>query len=1834
MPDNPFNLDLSLLKEPDKSNIFSQDTGPYTSNPIAPNPFNLDMSRLREPDAIGTSKSNTYSPRYDLNLMDEKVASIQQRAEYITTDESPPRGVLSNLGRGLAEGLLGPLYDAPGPGEAATFSEELSYTLGTIGGSIPSFVLLSSITGGAGTPVAGARTASAVYQLSKLGRTARKINKTTKRLTQLKKAKDWKKKASIANEVAQLEKQKTSLKTTHNITRGAYDKLLDDFKREQIEKGVTGKALDNMLRKASFPQASGLLGRRKAYQEMIYSIGKKSPAKANYVNHLANNIATFGIHGLLMTDGGIEERLSSLDESAISALVFATAGIPRFTGMKGAKALEPAGVMLAGMGSDLGRSDMDWEQRFVSGLSLVGFHYAAQGLSNIGVKERQVQALVDLGYPMEKALTLVEYRNNGIMLNKFRDTLKKRGTKFLETADKNKMITVIRHIKGDKDNPERILYLDESNNTFGEVRGKNAWKKFSKKYEKFDPKNETLIDDAIKAGDPIPKGPSAEEVKASKSHKKKAGMFTRIMNRTRGFEVEEVFRVKNPKTGEQRWISKKEWEKPEYKKWESNDPKNKLTPEMKLENQKRVDNEINKIEEGILDLTIERDLIKDRHQELREMSPEQIGQLMREGGSQRYGEYNFGQGWTSLLTLKTIRKDLKSQRNLLARRKKTRDADINYWNSVSESYDLKTNRFLGTRYRPKLFTSTTGKRRTFYDIDNYGNPQDYVFKTQGEVNTWGQHNWAGKGANKVLETKRGFHLNEMEKLSGGKDYKGWVNEQNRLKGDFRSAGVDKKGRVDVINAFYPEAKGEMGNLSGEKIRRIRNVMVDRGPREWYERNYHHLPPEGFRGKVSVKWDKFQRATNRFLLPFSTYVEMLGSRISEHVSGITREHSLIRAAVAGKFTELQRDIAKVAGVPGREIARKMYPFLDEKYHFLQDAGWKKTLQNKQIETPDGTKTNAFDYILNRHRQVMDEVAKEMIANGVWVKDGSRGGKTTPFIEPVDTAGNKVKLVDPYKDPALFQAQVSSFIRWAAGERENVVVGRYKNGNEKVRNVNRKESSNHYKPEYMRRQVSEDFLNMIYFDADDGVLKSAWANRIAKSMVKKDKDIKNLRVKDELGNMVPATQRQKLEAAKAKWNEISNYIDPNGLVGQPWVRTAELDPYFFFSKKPDGRYVMLDIESPTNAKGELFKKGDMVEVDGKKVKIDRVISTYETDYAKSLRQYANGISHAIASYGSYSSKYGLEAWTDKTIKRGDIESYLSHINERIEEAHGTDYKNWINKGMRRQTFGEKREGILGKVADVGESVARFTAVAGLSSPTSGIKNLFLGNVQNSTVFTRRELIRGLGDTFGDYQGARNWADRIGASYTGAYELFFEPTIGTPQGLVHKLGLTGFMKPTEIFNRVVSSAIAPHALRGHVANLADMSVPHMTGVSKNTSLRILSDVFQFKDGQIADMIRRAKRQKDKGIEIDDLMFESHEMIKARQQAHIVTQGSPDLPYVPLWASEAWAKPLTLFYRIAYRITDTTARNVIKPILTNGNIAPAMKYIAGAGVTGATLYSMYDLLFDEERMNRFKGNDSIGPYLSMFIKAEGLGLLSNTFDDYGGIVDSYKPALYRNLQTIASNTWAIAEGKKTVPQAFGDTAKEVYALYNASMRTYENITNNTRKRMIESRRRQGQFMDTYHAKDPIDIDYDDALTTRTPYYRDVTTKFWLDDDEVEVKGKSYWVAVMSVRDHLIQDGYNHYVAEKEAKKRVDTAVSGQRPMPSSWRERKKGQKASYKKEYYSELTKKELPWLPLGMLYETGAEIIREEEELDKVYKNRLREFKAAARKYKNKYYYTWEQ
>ena len=174
MPRDPLALDYSLFGKTATKDPLALDVSLFPKSQNVSDPLALDYSLFNQDD------SNAYSPRYDSDQLDDMFARIQERSKNIELEPSPPKGVLSSLGRGLAEGLLGPLYDAPGPGESATFQEELSYSLGQIGGSVPMFLGLSAVTGGAGVPAAGVRTVSAITKLRKLGRTSSKLNKESK----------------------------------------------------------------------------------------------------------------------------------------------------------------------------------------------------------------------------------------------------------------------------------------------------------------------------------------------------------------------------------------------------------------------------------------------------------------------------------------------------------------------------------------------------------------------------------------------------------------------------------------------------------------------------------------------------------------------------------------------------------------------------------------------------------------------------------------------------------------------------------------------------------------------------------------------------------------------------------------------------------------------------------------------------------------------------------------------------------------------------------------------------------------------------------------------------------------------------------------------------------------------------------------------------------------------------------------------------------------------------------------------------------------------------------------------------------------------------------------------------------------------------------------------------------------------------------------------------------------------------------------------------------------------------------------------------------------------
>ena len=416
-------------------------------------------------------------------------------------------------------------------------------------------------------------------------------------------------------------------------------------------------------------------------------------------------------------------------------------------------------------------------------------------------------------------------------------------------------------------------------------------------------------------------------------------------------------------------------------------------------------------------------------------------------------------------------------------------------------------------------------------------------------------------------------------------------------------------------------------------------------------------------------------------------------------------------------------------------------------------------------------------------------------------------------------------------------------------------------------------------------------------------------------------------------------------------------------------------------------------------------------------------------------------------------------------------------------------------------------------------------------------------------------------------------------------------------------GMMRPTEMFNRIIASMMGPRIMEVHLDNLMGVKNFSTRGVSIGTSRRILGDDFmRFSDKEISDMIKRRKS----GLK----GWTDEQRLWSADRAHTMTQGVGDYPYIPYIMGRHGFKPMTLFYRIAYRMTDNISKQVIKPAVIDGNIWPMMKYVGLSLAAGEGLYSIYWYAFGEERRNKFK--DAPANYWSNFVRAEGLGIFSNAFDEYGSsISDAYTPVVYRNFVSLTQEALHLMHGEKTRGEAFDSLMRKTVAFYSGSQRVYQHLSGSDVKRVKNSRRRQSQFLDVYFPQyDPV-IESGDALTRNSPYYEAIRNIFWL--EKPEDKAHEYYVALNYLTDVIQRDNValakNPMQAKKMAKARIKSIISRMRPIPSTWRDRKKGDKTTKYKLYMSKLS----------------PEQIREELNIEKLYKEKKREFWRAVAQYR---------
>tara|TARA_R100001594_G_scaffold58484_4_gene92510 strand:- start:5725 stop:12864 length:7140 start_codon:yes stop_codon:yes gene_type:complete len=487
--------------------------------------------------------------------------------------------------------------------------------------------------------------------------------------------------------------------------------------------------------------------------------------------------------------------------------------------------------------------------------------------------------------------------------------------------------------------------------------------------------------------------------------------------------------------------------------------------------------------------------------------------------------------------------------------------------------------------------------------------------------------------------------------------------------------------------------------------------------------------------------------------------------------------------------------------------------------------------------------------------------------------------------------------------------------------------------------------------------------------------------------------------------------------------------------------------------------------------------------------------------------------------------------------------------------------FNSGVKR-SYTDKDNRRIGKFTTTSAAVGLFT-------PTAGLKNILLGGAQTMSKFGITNTLNA-SMKFMDRQ-ERLEARRKGWTPYGTKENVFEATESYTQDipLLGKLLSTDrmfiFMSKTEEFNRFVAGkagemyfAETLNALKGSKG---------VTGMSKKSAEREMQDVFKFSKEEI-------KHMKDNSI--DFLYSKENEgnmnwiMNKAGHYSHVSTQGGTSTALLPLWMSRKAAKPFTLFYRIAASTTHNNYLNYVKPIKENGNFMPMLRFAVSSGLSGMSMYGIYDyFLGKEEPLSQSDKNIIYTKLLPYLWRAEFFGVFGEAVNPYNNWMNLYgkewkapslqdmlstnmfEPVILRNAKLLLNQTYKLGtgayeylddatseKGAIKMKQAIATTLSEGLVGWGQIEKIWKNRDKNyeTHKRIRTITR---QFYNEKGYSKPSVV----LESERSPFYKKMKSNFWSGSEKDFAK--TYWAAYAYITSELEQDGNRNPASRSKLAKR-----------------------------------------------------------------------------------------
>ena len=853
----------------------------------------------------------------------------------------------------------------------------------------------------------------------------------------------------------------------------------------------------------------------------------------------------------------------------------------------------------------------------------------------------------------------------------------------------------------------------------------------------------------------------------------------------------------------------------------------------------------------------------------------------------------------------------------------------------------------------------------------------------------------------------------------------------------------------------------------------------------------------------------------------------GGKMGKEVAKRIDQHDYVRTRY---YAEIKTTIDEVVDIINAKSSSKIEAIkVKNNYMHLMD---KKLVSNavKQL-----TKLSKED---SKYKKELDDIIK------IAAKFGYRY---------VPDKNMKIKLID-VKNGDFYQARV----RWrqmADGIFDALGVEISKNTNTRQYLEIMKDLNGMYIKDYFTRRVRHEVLEN--WDTASRDIKKL-SDSIKKNLTKKDlKKIADKLVRDKFIKKESADYKALL---KKDGKFLDDFIG-NEIYNMFAFGPAKVSPYFLKSR------------------GVTLPEYIEIKVKGKK----KLVKSYESSIDATMTHYGLGMSKFLATvrlfpeWTNLGGKFSVETGTRASIiKKMENDSGIGlYTLTAIKRQLGLDMDSSSKLSSRHQRY-------------IGNFV-NLAAASGLSSPTSGIKNLIIQLPRTAYLYGGRNTIKAMARGFNTITDPLLFKEAVREGLTGYGQktTLLETPGKITRGIKFWFENVNQMEKSENFNRIVLAEAGKMFFNEMVAQSRGektMFNVHKLMTKKQIEGeydRYFKEVWRMTDKQI-DWIRNGKD-----------VYGSKEYAKLQEwvghQSHKRGAGATGVGDLPLWMSNRYVKPWTLFQRIAMSVTNDTYKNVVKPFTKNGNIAPLIKATIGHAVSGAALYHMYKWVFNQqipheesEFLDKMVANvwrsEAFGVFGEIIpsIMKYGFGRpIAGTRDDMTILME---PVIWRNGTSAWDEFVKWNKGTKTFKNAILDWGTQTIVLAGQGEKLFyaykhPYVTENKNLKVLEKTFRN----EINHPTQSGMIEGNE----RSPFYWDLKQAILTANNDEDI-AKAYYAAFNYITHELeSKRGWTvPYLREKEARRLLKITVGNMNPL--SITANKQGRDISLRNEFLNWLSPK----------------------------------------------------